>query len=202
VAPHVPTPDVVRVSLYATLHGVPAETAVFFRRLTPPVDLPSMASLVARLGNQWNSFFRRLLGRDLLCGSLVADDLTPGSSLQATFNSWVGISPETVSVPSHIAISFRQLGPTVPRPWQWIVRWPGVPEGRITGNTFDPSWAAFLTTGIRDRYTLQGSFGWRWCVVQKVTSGVPLAVGVPYDVTNLALASLYASPMRRRLTIP
>lgn len=202
MAPHTPTPNVVRVSLYATLHGVDVETAVFFRRLSLPISLTNMGTLANRLGGEWNSFFRRQLSSELVCRELVVEDLSPGSSLSVTFNSWFGTSPAGIADPNSIAIGFRQQGPTIPRPWQFIIRWPGVPKSRTIGDTLDPTWAEGLRLGIRDRYTLQGAFGWRWCVVQKVVSGVPLAVGVPYDVTGLQLASPYVSPMRRRLTPP
>jgi len=200
VAPHIPTPDVVRVSTYATLYGQEVETAVFFRRLSPPVESFALELLVTRIGQQWEFFFRQQLATSLVLRSCVGEDLTPGSSLSYTYPLTFGTSLQGISCPAHIAISFRQLGPMVPRPWQWVVRWPGVPESKVVGNTLDSSWAASLRLGIRDRYTLQGAFGWAWCVVQKVVSGVPLAVGVPYDVTNLALASPYVAPMRRRLT--
>lgn len=202
MAPHVPTPNVVRVTLYATLHTVPIETAVFFRKLAPPITQASIDLLANRLGGQWIVFFMRQLGRDLVLRELVVEDLTAGSGLSSVWNTWFGISPQTISVPTNIAISFRQLGPAIPRPWQWIIRWPAVPEAMVTGNVLDTTWAENLRLGIRDRYTLQGAFGWQWCVVQKVLGGVPLTEGIPHEVTNLAVASPYAAPMRRRLTNP
>jgi hypothetical protein len=200
MAPHVPVPDVVRVSTYMTLYGQECETAIFFRRLFPPIDAFALELLVTRIGQQWEFNFKQQLGSDLVIRTVVGEDLTPGSTLSYSYPVTFGTSFQGISYPGSIAISFRALGPALPRPWQWIYRWPGVPRSRAVGDTLDPVWAEGLRLSIRDRYTLQGAFGWRWSVIQKVISGVPLAVGVPHDVTGLALASPYVAPMRRRLT--
>jgi hypothetical protein len=133
---------------------------------------------------------------------LAAEDLSPSTvgSVDAPIAPFISI--QTISLPNHVAFRFRPLGPALPRPWQWDFRLYGIPKARVTDNLVDSSWAANMRTFIRDRHTLQGAFGWEWSVVRRVASGVPLAVGIPYEVTGLDIPSAYVSPMRRRLTIP
>lgn len=199
MALHVPTPNTVRISTYATLYGQEIETAVFFQLRSPPVTALPLELLTTRIAQQWDFFFRQQLAPELVIRAVVGEDLSPGSSLSFSYGVWFGRSFQSNSLPASIAISFKPIGPAIPRPWQWIWRWPAVPEARVTDNVLDPVWAEGLRLGIRDRYTLQGAFGWDWVVVQKVVGNVPLNVGIPHPVTGLALASPYVAPCRRRV---
>ena len=200
MAVHVPVPDVAEVHVRATLHGQPVETCSWFRWRAGSMTQADLDGLVGRLRTAWNSFIYRQLGNDIVRGELLAVDISPGASLSSTTSVWSSTSLQGVSCPGSIAISLLPSGPTIPRPWQWRVRLFGVPEARVTADQLELVWASNLRVGFRDRYTLQGAFGWDPVVVQKVVSGVPLAVGAAYDISDYLLPTLVVSPMRRRLT--
>lgn len=196
---HVPVPDVARFDARGTLGGVMVETSMFLRKLAPPITQASLDVEVGRVVLFWDFFITGQLASDLTMREVFAEDLSPGSTITSTRTVSVHHGFQGPSAPNHIAIRFKLLGPTLPRAWQWNVRLFGVPVSKVVGNELDASWAEGLRVGIRDRYTLQGAFGWRWSAVSMVASGVPLAVGIPHDVTDLAVGSPVVAPMRRRL---
>ena len=196
---HIPTTDVARFVARGTLAGKDVETSMFMRRLAPPITQSNLDAEVARVRLFWDFFITGQLASDLTMRELYAEDLTAGSTISSTVALSVAHGFQGPSAPNHIAISFRLLGLTLPRPWQWLVRLYGVPNSKVVGNDIDVSWANALRVGIRDRYTLQGSFGWRWSAVSMVAAGSPLASGIAYDVTDLAVGSYTVAPMRRRM---
>jgi len=200
VAIHVPAVDVAEIHVRATLHGRPVETCSWFRWRAGGMSQTDLDGLVGRLRTAWNSFIYRRLGSDLVRGELLGIDISPGGTLSSATSVWTSTSLEGSCTPGHIAISLLPSSPFLPRPWQWRVRLFGVPENQVAGNLLDPVWAAQLRLGFRDRYTLQGAFGWDPVVLQKVISGVPLAVAVVHPISDYVLPTLVVSPMRRRLT--
>jgi hypothetical protein len=199
VSVHVPTADVARFVARGTLDGKDVETSMFMRRLVPPITQANLDTEVARVRLFWDLFITGQLASDLTMREIFAEDLTAGSTITSTATVFVAHGSQGIAAPNHIAISFRLVGTALPRPWQWLVRLFGVPDSKVVGNDLDVSWADALRLGIRDRYTLQGAFGWRWSAVSTVAAGVPLAAGIAYDVTDLAVGSYTVAPMRRRL---
>lgn len=191
--------NVVRFTARGTLTGKDVETAMYLRRLVPPVTAANLAVEAGRVASFWNAAFTGQLATDLTMRELFAEDLTPGSTLTETIPFLVTHGFQGASEPNNIAISFRLTGPTLPRPWQWLVRFFGVPASKVVDNNIDPLWANAMKTLVRDRFTLQGAFGWRWTVLQKVVGGVTLSEALPYDVTDCVVGSYIVSPMRRRL---
>lgn len=200
MAVSIPVPDVARFDIRATVAGKQVETSFCFRRLSPPITLISLSAEATRLMNAWRFNIRGLLASDVTYREVFAVDLSPTTVGSVAVPFSAGSGTQGPSSPTSIAISLLPLGPTLPRPWQWRVRFFGWPESRTADNLLDAEWAAAFRTVIRDNYTLQGAFGWAPCVVQRVVNGSPLAVGVPYDVTGFSLPTPFVSPMRRRLT--
>lgn len=197
---HVPVNDVAWFGIHATLHGREVETGSYFRRLSPPITAGNLELEANRIMQAWAFAMVGQLGDDVEWRNVTAIDLTPGSglSIEVPFFPVTGfLGP---SLPGHIAFSLMPLGVTIPRPWQWRFRLFGVPQSVVSGNLINVDWATDMRTLVRDRYTLQGAFGWRCSVVQKVVGGIPLTGGVPYDVTDYGIPTLVVSPMRRRLT--
>lgn len=197
---HIPVPNVAFFGVHATLNGVDVEMGAYFRRLVPPITFTDLETEATRIMFSWRFAMQLQLGADVTWRNVIATDLTPGSTIAVTIPWFPGTSALGESAPNHIAFSLLPTGPTIPRPWQWRMRLYGVPLSKVVDDKVDPVWAANMRTLVRDRYTLQGAFGWRISVVQKVVAGVPLSLGIPHDVTNYVVPGLVVSPMRRRLT--
>ncbi len=195
----IPVPDVARVDVRGAIDGKAVETSVFYRVLAPPITLSNLTTLVTRTRFDWQFSLIAQFGGDVVWNEFHGVDLTAGSSLELTLPHSFGISFQANTAPANIAIRLLPLGSSLPRPWQWGVRLFGVPVSKVTGDGLDHAWADAIKTLVRDRTTLMGAFGWRISVVQRVVGGVPLAVGVPYDVTDWRVATYEVAPMRRRL---
>lgn len=195
----IPVQDVARFDIRAVVHGQPVETSCFFRKLVPPITQAALDLEVTRMRSIWDSALFNRLGSDVVRNEIFAVDLSPSSTITSSTTVFFGASFLGPSLPNDVAFSLMPVGPTIPRPWQWRFRLFGVPKSVVEGDIVDPMWAEQLRVLLRDRYTLQGAFGWRCVVVQRVVGGVPLLLGVPYDITDYTIPTLVVSPMRRRL---
>jgi len=195
-----PTPNVAWFGIHATLKGVDVEMGAYFRRLVPPITFTNLDAESTQIMFAWRFGMVPQLCTDITWRNVTAIDLTPGSTLSVVTPFFPGTGSQGAAAPNHIAFSLMPSGITIPRPWQWRTRIYGVPQSKVIGDMLNPTWASAMRTLVRDRYTLQGAFGWRISVVQQTVSGVPLAVGIPHDVTDYTIPSLVVSPMRRRLT--
>lgn len=196
----VPADRVVRFHIRATLHGHQVETNHCFKRTTGPVTAGDLAIEANRIMIAWRFAMVLQLGSDVVWREVFAEDLTPGSTLSHTEPFFPGTGTQGPSHPANVAFSLMPFSAAIPRPWQWRVRLFGVPKSKTVGSYLDSSWAATMRTFLRDRYTLQGAFGWAPCVLQKTISGVPLPEAIVHLVTDYTIPSPAVSPRRKRLT--
>lgn len=165
----------------------------------PPITQASLDLEASRIRTAWDGSIIGALSHDVVWNEVFAEDLTPGSSMVSHVFPFFGHGATQTSLPGSCGFRLLPLGSTIPRPWQWSVRLFGIPEVKVVGNMISPFYADTLRQFIRDRYTLQGAFGWRPVVVQQVVGGASLSTGVSYDVTDYAVATYVVAPMRRRL---
>lgn len=196
----IPVPDVAWFGIRATLDGVQVETGHYFRKLVPPITPTNLEEEANRLMLAWRFFLVPQLSSGITWREVAGIDLTPGSGVSVAVPFSVGPINQGSPEPNHVAFSLMPFGATIPRPWAWRFRLFGVPRSKVIGNFLQATWANNMRTAVRDRYTLQGAFGWRPSVVQKVIAGVVLSQGIPHDVTDYTIPTLVVSPMRRRLT--
>jgi|SRR5215212_9355648 len=194
-----PILDTAQALINWTVYDQLVQNQVFFRAFAPPVTQASLDTLRGRLDFSMRNNFRNALGGGTTLRSIECFDRSPGSTLTSTIiinRPSFNLIP---SLPSSIALGLKHwvFTPVDVHPSRTFVC--GIPEDRVTGNTFDPTWAELMRGLWATNMALPGSFGWRYVRVSLYLGGLPRAVGVTADINGTSLQSPRVSEQRRRV---
>lgn len=148
--PFIPCNLTARVETVFSLYGKTVENNYFFGDGGGWTSLPKLEELAFRMAQFWQDNLKHRFSTDIFLVKTIATNLSVDTGPQAVYTVTPPIAGTIASeaLPANVAVCIKLSSTLLGRSRRGRLFFAGIPESKVTGNTFDPSWAGDLVADL------------------------------------------------------
>lgn len=197
---YVPADDTVMVEIRMTLHSIPVENTLYYRR-TSGFGTTEMTALGEAVRDWWADGFPGLTASQLNLREIYLTDLRTATAPTVTVPV---VDPITYPATDpgqpgnvNLCVSFRTAGRGRSARGRNYVT--GIPETEVTANAVDTTFGESVLGLYAILTATTAGMGWTHVVVSRFTAGAPRSSALVQPVTSIVIVSPKVASQRGRL---